>query len=317
MRRFFDLVLLGGVLLFGGYWYLQHPAEVRGLTSVVRQMVRPCTAPITYSIGAIDARFKLATSSLVQDLQDAEHVWEEPSGKDLFSYVENGGAVTVSLTYDERQAATDTLKSMGIQIDRSRESYEMLKARYDAGLSALKAKEARYEAAVQAYRTHEAAYNAEVQKWNRRGGAPQNAYEQLKADEASLEREFNALKNLEREVNTDVDTVNALATTLNQLIVQLNINVAQYNRTGAATGEFEEGVYRLEGGIQTITIYEYSDRMQLTRVLAHEFGHALGMEHVLDDESIMYEVNQGKTLDVSQDDLVELEKACTPSLPWS
>ena len=68
-----------------------------------------------------------------------------------------------------------------------------------------------------------------------------------------------------------------------------------------------------EAGSQRIDIYEYSNRTELVRVLAHELGHALGLGHVEDAEAIMYKVNQGKRLILTQDDIAELRAVCSSS----
>lgn len=309
MRRTIDVILLFLVLAGGGYLAYTHQAQLRATMQAVG-ITEPCTSPITYSIGAIDRRFGISTSTLVSDLEAAEAIWEKPSGRNLFAYEQQGGDVTVALVYDSRQAATDKLKTAGIQIDKSKASYDALKARYDGLLLQVEAEQSRYNDLVAAYKHDEDAYNAEVEKWNERGGAPAAEYERLQAEKAALSQEFAEVKSLEGMLNADIDTLNALATTLNQLIVQLNLNVAQYNRTGAAAGEFEEGLYRLSGGKQTIDIYEYSNRAQLVRVFAHEMGHAVGLEHVSDPEAIMYKINRIETLKATAADMAELGRVC-------
>lgn len=306
MRRIIDTVLLVAVLGVAGYLAYTHEAE---LTAALESLT-PCAHPLTYSIGSVDQRFGIPQSILVGDLKEAETIWENPSGKDLFEYAPEGGDVTVDLVYDSRQAATDKLKAAGIRIDKSRASYDMLKASYDALAAKVKAEQTAYDELVAAYKSDEDAYNAEVEKWNARGGAPPAAYEKLQKEKDALSQEFAQVKALESALNADIDTLNALATTLNQLIVQLNINVAQYNRTGAAAGEFEEGLYESAGGVQTIRIYEYANRVQLVRVLAHELGHALGLEHVSDPDAIMYKINRTETLSATAADTAELDRMC-------
>jgi len=45
-------------------------------------------------------------------------------------------------------------------------------------------------------------------------------------------------------------------------------------------------------------------------VLAHEMGHALGLEHVADAQAIMYKINQGKRLSLTEDDIAALNAQC-------
>ncbi|HEY4526834.1 MAG TPA: matrixin family metalloprotease [Candidatus Paceibacterota bacterium] len=310
MRRFFDFVVLATVVLGGAYLAYAHPAQVRHLMRAVHDTVAPCSSPITYSLGAIDPRFDLSTSTLIADLARAEGIWEAESDKNLFEYVEKNGEVTVSFMYDERQAATDKLASLGIKIDESKATYDSLKAKYDALSGSVQTEQRMYKSAVAEYEQREAAYNADVKKWNDRGGAPPAEYAKLTVRKQQLEDDLSSIRRMEERLNKNIDTLNALATTLNQLIVHLNLNVEQYNQAGAKGGEFEEGLYELQNGVETITIYEFSDTTKLVRVLAHEFGHALDLEHVEDEKAIMYEINKGTALKATDADIAELNAAC-------
>lgn len=310
MRRIIDIILLVAVVGGAGYFAYTHQPQLRTLWESIAGAVAPCTRPITYSLGSLDPRFGISTSTLLKEISEAEAIWEVPSGKDLFAYAPSGGAVMVSLIYDSRQAATDKLKLAGIQLSKSKSSYESLKAMYDTLSVTVASEQSVYEGKVAAYKRAEQAYNAEVERWNKKGGAPPAEYERLQADKAALALQFAEVKSLESAMNADIDTLNALATTLNQLIVQLNLNVRQYNRVGASAGEFEEGLYQLAGGVQTISIFEYANRTQLVRVLAHEMGHALELEHVADPAAIMYKINQSTSLIASFADIAELGRVC-------
>lgn len=336
-RKKVDWVFLFCVLAIGGGLAYAYPDRARGLLNLLEKKIAPCVRPITYSIGLIDSRFGISNKKVIENLKEAEDIWESvvmdisdvglaksPSAtsatsstvspavqnKNLFEYVETGGDVTVNLVYDARQDSTNKLVTLGIQTDNTRESYDELKKKYDALRIQVDSQKKNYTNKVATYKQAESAYNAEIAKWNAQGGAPRGTYENLQAEKSDLANQFANLKSIENEMNANVETLNALATRINQLIVQLNINVEQYNRAGASAGEFEEGVYELSGGVQTINIYEYRDHVSLVRVLAHEMGHALDLDHVTESGAIMYKTNNGKSLNATKTDIAELSRVC-------
>lgn len=292
-RKKIDWVFLLCMLAIAGGLAYAYPDRARGLLNVLERKISPCSRPITYSIGTVDSRFGISNKKLIENLKEAEDIWESVStsitstiqNKNLFEYKEKGGEATVNLVYDGRQDSTNKLVALGIKTEDTKESYQALKQKFDALHVEVDSQKTAYTNKVAIYKQAESAYNAEIAKLNAQGGAPRGTYENLQAEKSDLSNQFANLKSIENNMNGNVDTLNALATRINQLIVQLNINVEQYNREGASAGEFEEGVYELSGGVQTINIYEYRDRVSLVRVLAHEIGHALDLEHVTDPEA--------------------------------
>jgi len=310
MRKTFDWILLIVVLGVAGILFYTNQAEVWGLINMAQKKIQPCIKPVTYSIGTIDSRFEIDKEDLIKDLRVSENIWDKPAEKNLLEYVPEGGEVTVSLVFDNRQDSTNKLKAAGIDTQVSKASYNALKSNYDTLSQQIKSEQSEYNSAISSYKRDQDSYNAKVNSLNRRGGATKSEYDQIQQEKAQLEREFSELKILENNMNNNISTLNALATRINQLIVQLNLKISQYNQIGASAGEFEDGLYKLDRGIQTITIFEYSDRTQLIRVIAHEMGHALGLNHVADEEAIMYKINQGKDLSATTADFTELNKVC-------
>ncbi len=309
MRRFLlDILLLAAVAV--GIFLFRAP--LWKVAAQLEQIALPCRQPITYSIGTLDPRFGLSKSGFVASIEKAEGLWEKASGKNLFQYQSTGGVLSVNLVFDSRQATTDKLHTLGTKIDTSQASYDEFKTQYDALLAKYTADKNNYEEALASYERDQASYNQEVQYWNARGGAPRAQYNQLQAEKSSLQSESVAIQSQQDSLNAETKQFNQLVDELNNSANAFNNTVSTYNTVGSSAGaEFEEGLYQSSTGNQEIDVYEFSSQARLVRVLAHELGHALGMNHVSDPQAIMYYLNQSSNEVVTDADLTELDRVCS------
>lgn len=271
----------------------------------------PCREPITYRLGVIDPQFGLSTSTALADMERAARLWDQGADKKLLVYDQARGAVVISFTYDMRQETTQKLSAIGASVNQDRAAYDALKTEYASVYADYINKKAAFVAANDTLKKESAQYQAEVASWNARGGAPKNAYDQLQAQKARLAQMQADLQRQQKEINAQVDEVNQLVAELNGLAKSLNLDVSAYNTIGAlAGGEFEQGVYESSLGQRTITIFEYENHTKLVRVLAHEMGHALGLDHVDDADAIMAEINEGTKIALTVGDIEELDHVC-------
>ncbi len=285
-------------------------APLRDTAMRVQDAYFPCQSPITYSIGSFDKRFGISREEFLAAIAKAEQIWETAIGKELFSLAPSGGEVAVNLIFDSRQEATIKLRQSGIVIkdDKAtyelfRKKYEALKARYDKNIALLTSR-------VAAFKTRQDAYNQEVAYWNQRRGAPADAYTRLNREKAALDIEADAIHQSQSD-NNNVDDINALVDALQRIAVSLNLKVEEFNRIGRQNGgEFEEGTYQSGPEGEQIDIYQFDDTGKLIRVLAHEFGHALGLDHLENTKAIMYRLNSGVNEKLTQDDIVALQVHC-------
>ncbi len=307
MRKFFsNLIFL--IVLLGIAYYFRDP--LLHLWSQVAARVLPCQQPMAYSIGAFDDRFGISKDVFLRDIQKAESIWEKSIEKQLFVYKPDG-ALKINLIYDERQIATQKLQKLGISIDDSQSSYNMLKTKYDVLLTKISVIKKSYAEQSATFDSRQAAYVKEVVYWNKRDRATQEVYDRLTQEKAVLDQLLSQLQDIQNTINANVDELNALAQVVNRLAKSLNVTAGQYNTISASHGgEFEEGEYVRDVSGSRINIYQFDDQTKLIRVLTHEMGHAIGLGHLENPKAIMYRLNNGVNESLTVDDLEALKKQC-------
>lgn len=277
LRKNFLNLLLIATIAFAGYVYANKK--------------EPCQVPISYTLGSFDDRFGISKTDFLSSIEEASHVWENSYGKDLFEYTTSrttsgfsrlfekyfGRApIKVNLVYDERQENANENRQLASRIDDTKQDASKIKVQFTTLQNRYAKAKAEYQILLVDYK-------------NRRA-------------------DWDTLEQKRIEVNTLADSVNALVKKYNYLVGQVNIVVDQVNQT--AGQEFEEGRYVRDRDGERITIYEFGDRQTLARVLAHEFGHALGLDHNTNPQSIMYYLNNSKNMTPTKEDLAGVGAVC-------
>ncbi|MFM2381887.1 MAG: hypothetical protein RLZZ76_654 [Candidatus Parcubacteria bacterium] len=300
MRVSFATALLVTLLCSGGYFYY-----VAGSV---------CPAPLSYKIGALDTRFNLSPEDARLAVNEAEAVWEEATGKNLFSYDEEGTLV-VHFTYDERQELSNSEDLLKEKLDATQTVSDAMRDTYTILVAQYNEERLVYTQNVEAYESRLSAYNAEVEKYNERGGAPADVYAELENEKRQLAREQSVLNTYANKLSSRVVEINAIGEQANKIVNTYNQGVDVYNNTFGTSREFTQGDYKNS----TINIYTFENHAELVLVLVHEMGHALGLDHVENNASVMHYLLHGgkdgesltsKDVVLSSEDLAEFEQVC-------
>ncbi|HMO78473.1 MAG TPA: matrixin family metalloprotease [Candidatus Paceibacterota bacterium] len=300
MRGLIIFILIFTLMFSTSYWYVS--------TSHI------CPIPIAYRLGDTDPRFTISAEEAKSVLAAAEAVWEDAVGRNLFVYDEEA-TFALNFIYDERQQLASTEEEWRIDLDRKEaESREILEQ--------VKVNARQYEAAQAAYEQERAGYdnrlkdyNQEVERVNQQGGASPEAYAELQRKQKALAEELAGLIDQEKELNSRINAINEQGERGNRLIERYNEEVVRYNEIYGNLNIYTQGDFQRD----RINIYKFSDTTELTRVIAHEFGHALGLGHVDDESSVMYYLmtEQSGPSQLSAEDKKAFILACGDSTSFS
>ncbi len=268
----------------------------------------PCISPIIYKLGTFDNRFNISKNYFLQTVEEASMLWSNATGKKLFEYGVgvDRNVLTINLIYDERQRITDNSKLISAEIENSKNAALTLKKEYELMKeNFLKLKE-EYATKVEAFNVKQKTYSDSVTYWNDKGGAPRAEYDSLMLEKEQLQKEGEAITLEQKTLQALLDDINAKITKYNELISFSNERVDVNNTT--ANKKFTEGNYN--PNTNTINIYQFTDEIKLKRVLAHELGHVLGIDHTQSKDSIMYAINTATSTNLNYEDLAEVQNLC-------
>jgi len=300
MRKIFTLSLVLTVTFSSLYFYQ--------VTSAI------CAVPLSYRIGTIDEGFGLTPEVATAAAREAAAVWESETDRELFKETDES-SIAINFVFDDRQSRVVEEAEQRARLDVTSGTAEAVQARYDDLEREYQALQASYTARESAYIKRLDAHNTTVAAYNAEGGAPEAVFARLQAEDAALQAESRALEQQVQQINTFVNQLNTLGEQGNQLVTAFNREVGNYNQTFGESDEFTQGDFLG----RDITVYSFTSTDELVSVLAHEFGHSLGIDHVENEASVMYYLLGGQPtpLRLSAEDIVAFATVCGESPGWS
>lgn len=329
-------VMLVGALLFlnCGFSGVVAASSDLSLLSQQRPAETLCRPGLHWYVDEVDARFGFSRSAVTTAAIRAAEMWNQAADADLFIPAEQGGdAIRVQLVYDHRQQLQEHITETDSRIARLGEQV----SRFDTTLATKRAQLETYRQRIDALNEQIASRVAEAeaiisQHANQRGQVSRQVAERVNAFQAQTQQlvdeqniQVNNVNRLQADFNSRVAMRNQVADEQNTLVSQRNQAVqsheAEWQRRGQGTesGRHEIQIRTTRRSIsvvdETITIYSASNELGLVTILAHEFGHAIGINHVEGTASIMSERIESQSPGVypqslSAQDLEALQQVC-------
>lgn len=281
------LIFLLFIFLGSGLIYTYKQPLAQTVHSIV--YYSPCNTPVLYKIGQVDPQFNLTTQQFTYNVQEAAGIWNSAENKSLLLYNPRA-ALTVNLIFDGRQQVSSQISNLNSQLQNEK--------------NAIDPKIAQYNQLSQQFQTQLDQFKSQADYWNKKGGAPPDVYQQLVAEQKSLQDQANTLNELAKELNLSTSQYNSNITQLNNTIQSYNLDL-QFKP--------EEGIY--DPKTDSITIYFNNSHAELIHTLAHELGHAIGLQHNSNQRSIMY-YQTSQTIIPTDDDITALQTVCQEQPFW-
>lgn len=300
-------VFLFTVIVFGyAFWPIENQPDFN------QKKVFSCSELLTIGIGDIDSRFSVDHDELQTAIENVAQLWSDTIGMPIVEYSEVAD-ISVHLIYAEQQEMTDQerefrdrLQNERVRIDGMEREYENKNFEYEQELL-------QYEVEMSNLQRRIDRLNMWVRVNNEAGGFDEDDLRQFDYRKAEVDRKRQELSRTQLRLSRESDEINQMINNLNEQINRKNELVDQYNITFSGARRFTQGSYEWNEKDRSIFIYQFTDINELKLVLAHEVGHALGVEHVSNAKSVMYPTmgsQQWEHLELTEEDKTALIESC-------
>lgn len=272
------------VLIVGGLIAFNYDPDTDPSAKIAEPL--PCAEPLTYRFGDIDSRYNITKKQLASIMKEVEDLWATALDRDLLDYHPDG-KVVIRLIYSEEQRRTEDEQTFSKRIRMKQEQIDVQRREYQRLADNYKKREKDFKKTLSKYNQLAESYNETAEKWN-----GENITDRQLSKLNEMERQIKELKPVLNQKQGKLESLrqrtNAKSEQLNRLVDEQNKLIDTYNNRFGGSMEFDQGQFVKKGNNESIRIFQFSDHSQLKTVLAHEAGHALGLQHVSNPKSIMY-----------------------------
>ena len=273
--------------------------------------LEPCEEPLTYKLGNIDSRYDINRNQLAEVMGKVEKLWSHALDKQILRY-DPDGKVTIQLVYSEEQKRTENEWALSKRIREKNSETAKAQQKYNQLSSKFKSQRNKFKQLVSDYNNLIETYNNLRKKW-RDEDIPHDIKQKLQTLKQQISQKETKVNRFQNNLEALRKKTNQQSRQLNQLIDKQNELIKQYNQTFSDPRKFDQGRYFKKGSQEIVRIFQFSNLSELKTVLAHEMGHALGLKHVENPESVMNYM-MGKqnifNLSLTKQDIAALKERC-------
>jgi hypothetical protein len=278
------------------------------LTLVSQAWAKPslCDDPWTYRVGKVDSRFNMSYDDARDAVRQACAVWYKAYSCNLFSEDQKNGAITINFIYDERQQKVNEFRTLDASLESAKKNSRNLSSLLKQQTQELEQKK---QDLANAWKGYADRYNTLDVKVRVMKMQPRLS----EKDRQFLATEPPAMRALYRELEErgqDLRSEEKKLESLREAIRRQDEDVKKHGDLEKSLDEpMKVGVYAQVDRYRVINIYLCLNEKRLVRTIAHELGHALGLQHCTNPESIMYYMDASDNMEITRDDLEDLKKA--------